>query len=163
MYHFSHVFFYRQCRKKNHILPYLMCRLWKLKLTCFMYNECCWCKCCFSLMSISRRLEHYKSSEVFEIDVSLKLFPLNPRVCVDLQNKFPSVLIETWWQITLYTMGTHPRDACFQRYLKVGFFQDWILWMNYLWPRTNYGGKKIPENCKMFKMYWYHKNWLCLL
>lgn len=81
--------------KKNHILPYLMCRLWKLQLTCFMYNECCWCKCCFSLMSISRRLEHYKSSEVFEIDVSLKLFPLNPRVCVDLQNKFPSVLIET--------------------------------------------------------------------
>lgn len=48
-----------------------------------------------NVMSISRRLEHYKSSEVFEIDVSLKLFPLNPRVCVDLQNKFPSVLIET--------------------------------------------------------------------
>lgn len=57
-------------------LPYLMFRLSKLKLNFFfIYNECCWCKWCLSLMSISRRLGHYKSTEVFEIDVSLNFSP----------------------------------------------------------------------------------------
>lgn len=94
-------------------------------------------------MSISRRLEHYKSSEVFEIDVSLKLFPLNPRVCVDLQYKFPSVLIE---MTNNSIHHGHPSKGCLlSKILESGFFSglnivdELFVATDQLWWKKNSG------------------------